>query len=66
MDKLNPEERQPKGLVIGGRGKVVTLLESQAELLRSEGLDPAWPGFEAPKHRKDSGAESKPEGGADD
>lgn len=35
----------PKGYVVHDRQGVEKILAVEAELLRSEGIDPAWPGF---------------------
>jgi hypothetical protein len=42
---------KPTGYVLGDQQSVEDVLEVEAELLRSEGIDPAWPGFE-PKRSK--------------
>ncbi len=36
---------QPAGYMLGENQSVEDVLAVEAELLRSEGLDPAWPGF---------------------
>jgi len=41
MDRVEP----PKGYVVHDRETVDRILAVEAELLRSEGIDPAWPGF---------------------
>lgn len=52
MDRL----RQPRGYSIGSK-RMQDVLDRDAELLQSEGIDPAWPGFGEPSPKKD------PEGG---
>jgi len=44
----------PKGYVLGENQTVEDVLAVEAELLRSEGIDPAWPGFD-----EERGARSK-------
>lgn len=36
----------PRGYLLGERQRVEDVLAVEAELLDSEGLDPAWPGFD--------------------
>lgn len=36
----------PVGYMLGEGRRAEDVLAVQAELLRSEGIDPAWPGFE--------------------
>jgi hypothetical protein len=36
---------RPPGYILENREHVDRLLAVEAELLRSEGIDPAWPGF---------------------
>jgi hypothetical protein len=36
---------QTSGYIVRDRETVDRILEIEAELLRSEGIDPAWPGF---------------------
>jgi hypothetical protein len=43
MERLDP----PIGYVLGEDQQVEDVLAVQAELLSSEGIDPAWPGFSA-------------------
>lgn len=44
----------PTGYVLGKSQRVEDVLAVEAELLRSEGIDPAWPGFaEQPRRRAD-------------
>ena len=38
----------PVGYTLGENQRVQDVLAVEAELLRSEGLDPAWPPFEEP------------------
>lgn len=42
MERLSP----PVGYMLGKDQQVQDVLAVEAELLRSEGIDPAWPGFE--------------------
>ena len=49
MDRIEA----PSGYVLGENQTVKDVLRVEAELLRSEGIDPAWPGF-----RKRSGERS--------
>jgi hypothetical protein len=41
MERIKPAS----GYVVHDRESVEKILAVEAELLRSEGLDPAWPGF---------------------
>ncbi len=43
MDRLKPN--QPSGYVLRDKDDVAEILAIEAELLRSEGIDPQWPGF---------------------
>lgn len=52
MERVKPE--QPSGYVLRDKDAVAELLAVEAELLRSEGLDPKWPGF-APSGKAESG-----------
>lgn len=45
MERLSP----PVGYMLGEDQQVQDVLAMEAELLRSEGIDPAWPGFEEPR-----------------
>jgi hypothetical protein len=38
----------PVGYTLGQHQRVQDVLAVEAELLRSEGIDPTWPGFEEP------------------
>jgi hypothetical protein len=38
----------PVGYMLGENQQVHDVLAVEAELLRSEGIDPAWPGFDEP------------------
>lgn len=42
VERLSP----PVGYMLGKDQQVQDILAMEAELLRSEGIDPAWPGFE--------------------
>lgn len=44
MERLSP----PVGYMLGEHQRVQDVLAVEAELLRSEGIDPAWPGLEDP------------------
>jgi hypothetical protein len=44
MERLSP----PVGYMLGENQQVHDVLAVEAELLRSEGIDPAWPGFDEP------------------
>jgi hypothetical protein len=48
MDRLD----LPTGYVLGEDQRVEDVLAVEAELLRSEGIDPAWPGFTEKPPRK--------------
>jgi hypothetical protein len=48
---MNP----PSGYVLGRDQKIEDILEVEAELLRSEGIDPGWPGFDTSSPPKKSG-----------
>lgn len=50
MERLDPNE-QLKGYEIPDQQSAERLLEIEADLLRSEGIDPTWPRFE--RHRRD-------------
>lgn len=54
MEQVDPKE-QPRGYVIRDQESAKRILAVEAELLRSEGVDPAWPGFEqdSPFRRND-------------
>ena len=41
-----------RGYSLGKDHQMKDVLAVEAELLRSEGLDPAWPGFEADRKRR--------------
>ena len=41
MERVEP----PKGYVLTSKDAVKEILVVEADLLRSEGIDPAWPGF---------------------
>lgn len=42
----------PTGYMLGEDQRVEDVLAVEAELLRSEGIDPAWPGFDLRAKRK--------------
>jgi hypothetical protein len=43
MERLTPTPQ--KGYVLSDKESVADILAVEAELLRSEGVDPRWPGF---------------------
>jgi hypothetical protein len=45
MERLSP----PLGYTLGEDQRVQDVLAVEAELLRSEGIDPTWPGFDEAK-----------------
>ncbi len=51
MDRVEPPEgcaehvESSKGYVVNDRQGVQKILAVEADLLRGEGIDPAWPGF---------------------
>lgn len=45
--------KEPKGYVPPADKRVEDILAVEAELLRSEGVDPRWPGFDEDKPRDD-------------
>lgn len=45
MEQVDPK-KQPQGYVIPDQKSAEQILAVEADLLRSEGVDPAWPGFE--------------------
>lgn len=47
----------PTVYALRGDQRVSDVLEMEAELLRSEGLDPRWPGFEERPEREQGGPE---------
>lgn len=47
MEAVKP----PKGYIVKDRKSVEEILEVEAELLRSEGIDPAWPGLPEDHHQ---------------
>ena len=61
MERVEPEPpngdvepvEPPKGYVVHDRQSVEKILAVEAELLRSEGIDPAWPGFPE-DHKRDA------------
>lgn len=58
MDELdNNESPQPRGYMLGKQQTMADVLSVTHELLKSEGLDPEWPGFEkdAPRNPEQHG-----------
>lgn len=53
MDPIEPRD-QPQGYFVPDRETAERILAIEAELLRSEGIDPAWPGFDGDRSRDDS------------
>lgn len=49
MERVEP----PKGYVLTDKAAVKEIMAVEAELLRSEGIDPEWPGFPETKQRPD-------------
>ncbi len=45
MDDMTQPDAQPKGYVLGEGRRFEDVLAIEADLLRSEGVDPEWPGF---------------------
>jgi len=41
MERVEP----PRGYVLDDKDAVAQIIAVEADLLRSEGIDPAWPGF---------------------
>jgi hypothetical protein len=54
MERIDQQE-QPQGYVIPDQESAERILAVEAELLRSEGIDPAWPGFEHDSRTKRAG-----------
>lgn len=52
MDRVEPAT----GYVVRDRERVEKILAVEAELLRSEGIDPAWPGFPEREQGQDDDA----------
>jgi len=52
---MEPVE-QPQPYVLRGEDAIQEVLELEAELLRREGIDPRWPGFDAdpPERQEDN------------
>lgn len=49
MERVTPTP--PTGYVLADKETVKDILAVEAELLRSEGIDPQWPGFPDDKQR---------------
>jgi len=49
MERVTPTP--PKGYVLNDKESVADILAVEADLLRSEGVDPRWPGFPEDDHR---------------
>jgi hypothetical protein len=49
MERVEP----PKGYVLKNKDEVREIMEVEAALLRSEGIDPRWPGFPQPTDEQD-------------
>jgi hypothetical protein len=50
MERVTPTPAT--GYVLADKEAVKDILEVEAELLRSEGIDPQWPGFPHDKQRE--------------
>lgn len=50
MERVDP----PKGYILINKDEVSKIMAVEAELLRTEGIDPKWPGFEVPADEPDS------------
>jgi len=48
-----------RGYTLGKDHRMKDVLAVQAELLQSEGVDPAWPGFEADRKRRKKPRENR-------
>lgn len=58
-DGIEPVRREAVGYTLGKNRTISDVLADDGELLKSEGIDPAWPGFAAEgakrrKHRPNS------------
>lgn len=51
----------PSGYVLGDEQSAEDILAVQEDLLRSEGIDPRWPGFDTPatEHENDPATDSR-------
>ncbi len=49
MERVEP----PRGYVLQNKQTVEDIMALEAELLRSEGIDPRWPGFPEPEKERD-------------
>jgi hypothetical protein len=49
MERVEP----PKGYVLANKQTVEEIMAVEAALLRSEGIDPRWPGFPEPENERD-------------
>ncbi len=50
MERVDP----PKGYILINKDDVSEIMAVEAELLRSEGIDPTWPGFQDPADEPDN------------
>lgn len=48
------------GYVLRDEQRIEDILAVEEELLRSEGVDPRWPGFGAPADNDDAGNDERP------
>ena len=55
MERVEP----PKGYVLTSQDDVHEIMAVEAELLRSEGVDPVWPGFPESKDAPDDQSQSR-------
>lgn len=50
MERVEP----PKGYILSSKDDVSQIMAVEAELLRSEGIDPTWPRFQDPAEEPDT------------
>ena len=55
MERVEP----PNGYVLTSQDDVHEIMAVEAELLRSEGVDPVWPGFPESKDDPDDQSQSR-------
>lgn len=55
MERVEP----PNGYVLSSQDDVNEIMAVEAELLRSEGIDPAWPGFPDSKDSPDDHSQAR-------
>lgn len=49
----------PEGYILKDKNSVANILSVEAELLRSEGIDPRWPGFPENNNQHDQTANTE-------